>query len=62
MSIDEVVTEVGSGMNAKRRRLARLLSDPTVTTIVVERRDRLAGLTRCQRSDRETRLQGKASR
>ena len=42
MSIDEVVTEVGSGMNAKRRRLARLLSDPTATTIVVEHRDRLA--------------------
>ena len=42
MSIDEVVTEVGSGMNAKRRRLARLLSDPTATTIVVEHRHRLA--------------------
>ena len=38
----EVVTEVGSGMNGKRRKLARLLSDATATTIVVEHRDRLA--------------------
>jgi putative resolvase len=29
MSVDEVVTEVGSGMNGKRRKLARLLSDAT---------------------------------
>jgi putative resolvase len=41
-SIDEVVTEVGSGMNAKRPRLARLLSDASATSIVVEHRDRLA--------------------
>ncbi len=41
-SVDEVVTEVGSAMNAKRRRFARLLADPTATTIVVEHRDRLA--------------------
>ena len=38
----EVVTETGSGMNDKRRKLNRLLSDPTVGTLVVERRDRLA--------------------
>ncbi|MGH8993871.1 MAG: IS607 family transposase [Acidimicrobiia bacterium] len=42
MSVDEVVTEVGSGMNGKRRRLARLLADPTATCLVVEHRDRLA--------------------
>ena len=41
-AIDEVVTEIGSGMNPKRVRLARLLADATTTTIVVERRDRLA--------------------
>ena len=41
-SVDEVVTEVGSAMNGKRRRFARLLADPTATTIVVEHRDRLA--------------------
>ncbi len=42
MVVSEVVTEVGSGMNEQRKKLARLLSDPTVTTIVVEHRDRLA--------------------
>lgn len=42
VSVDEVVTEVGSGLNGKRRRLARLLADPAVGTIVVEHRDRLA--------------------
>ena len=43
MGIDapEVVTEVGSGMNDKRRKLNQLLADPTVTTIIVEHRDRL---------------------
>ena len=38
----EVVTEVGSGLNGNRPRLKRLLADPTVATIVVEHRDRLA--------------------
>jgi resolvase, N-terminal domain protein len=38
----EVVTEVGSGMNDKRRKLNKLLADPTVTTIIAEHRDRLA--------------------
>lgn len=38
----EVVTEVGSGMNGSRRKINRLLSDPTVGTIVVEHSDRLA--------------------
>jgi putative resolvase len=42
MSVDEVVTEVGSGMNGNRRRLRRLLADPTASVIVVEHRDRLA--------------------
>ena len=42
LSVDEVVTEVGSGLNAKRPRLARLLADGSVTRIVVEHRDRLA--------------------
>lgn len=37
----EVVSEIGSGMNDKRRKLSRLLADPTVTTIIVEHRDRL---------------------
>ncbi|TPF95251.1 integrase [Bifidobacterium sp. UTCIF-39] len=38
----EVVCETGSGMNDKRRRLNRILADPAVGTIIVERRDRLA--------------------
>ena len=42
VSVSEVVTEVGSGMNGRRRKLARLLADGTATTIVVEHRDRLA--------------------
>ena len=42
MAVAEVVVEVGSGMNGKRRRLARLLADVTATTVVVEHRDRLA--------------------
>lgn len=46
MGIDapEVITEVGSGMNDKRRKLNKLLADPTVTTIIVEHRDRLASV------------------
>ena len=42
VSVSEVVTEVGSGMNGRRRGLSRLLADPKVTTVVVEHRDRLA--------------------
>ena len=38
----EVVMETGSGMNDRRRKLNRLLSDPTVTRVIVEHRDRLA--------------------
>jgi predicted site-specific integrase-resolvase len=41
-SIDRVVTEVGSGLNGKRRKFLALLADPSVTTIVVEHRDRVA--------------------
>ena len=41
MVVTKTTTEIGSGMNAKRPKLCRLLSDPTVTTIVVEHRDRL---------------------
>ena len=37
-----MVEEVGSGMNDSRRKLNRLLADPTVGTIIVEHRDRLA--------------------
>lgn len=42
LGVDEVVCEVGSGLNGRRRKLHRLLADATVGTIVVEHRDRLA--------------------
>ena len=38
---DEIVKEVGSGLNGNRRGLRRLVSDHTVSMIVVEHRDRL---------------------
>jgi len=38
-SVVQVVTEVGSSLEGRRRKLARLLSDATATTIVVEHRD-----------------------
>jgi putative resolvase len=41
LAVDQVVTEVGSGMNGHRRKLTRILSDPAVTVLVVEHRDRL---------------------
>jgi putative resolvase len=40
--VDEVVSEIGTGMNGRRAKLARLLRDPHVQTIVVEHRDRVA--------------------
>ena len=39
-SVDDVVTEVGSSLNGKRRKFLRLLSDASVGTIMVEHRDR----------------------
>ena len=42
LHVVESVSEVGSGLNGKRRALLRLLSDARVETIVVEHRDRLA--------------------
>ncbi len=38
----EVVAEIGSGLNGQRKKLLRVLRDPTVSRIVVEHRDRLA--------------------
>lgn len=42
LDVGRVVSEVGSGLNGKRRKLMRLLSDPDVGTVVVEHRDRFA--------------------
>ncbi len=38
----DVVAEIGSGLNGKRKKLLRVLRDPGVSRIVVEHRDRLA--------------------
>jgi hypothetical protein len=43
LSVGQVVTEFGSGVNGHRRGLIRLLSDPAVSVLVVECRDRLFG-------------------
>lgn len=40
-TVVRVESEVGSGMNGARRKVRRLLSDPAVSAIVVEHRDRL---------------------
>jgi len=39
-SVDQVVTEVGSALNGHRRKFLTLLRDRTVTTMLVEHRDR----------------------
>ena len=39
--VDEVVKEVGSGLNDTRRKLVTILEDPEVRRIIVEHRDRL---------------------
>jgi putative resolvase len=40
--VTAAVSEVGSGLNGKRRKLLRLLSDKSISAIVVEHRDRFA--------------------
>ena len=40
--LDDIVTEVGSGLNGTRRRLLKILADPGLGWLVVEHRDRLA--------------------
>jgi len=42
IAVSRVVTETGSALNGKRRKFLALLRDPSVTTIVVEHRDRFA--------------------
>jgi putative resolvase len=42
LTVAEVVCEVGSGITGRRPKLRRILSDPSVTVIVVEHRDWLA--------------------
>ena len=40
--LDEVVSEIGSGLNDRRPKLPKLLADPAVHTVIVEHRERLA--------------------
>lgn len=40
--VSRSVTEIGSGLNGHRPKLIKLLTDPDVTAILVEHRDRLA--------------------
>ena len=42
LPVGRVVTEVGSALNGRRRKFLALLRDQSVTTIVVEHRDRFA--------------------
>jgi len=42
LHVVEAVAEVGSGLNGKRRKLLRLLSDAKIGAVVVEHRDRFA--------------------
>lgn len=42
MSVDRVVTEVGSALNGHRRKFLALLRDPDVSRVIVEHRDRFA--------------------
>jgi predicted site-specific integrase-resolvase len=43
LPVDRVVTEAGSALNGARGKFLALLRDPSVSTIVVEHRDRFAG-------------------
>ena len=42
ISVDRVVTEVGSALNGRRRKFLAILRDPGVDRIIVEHRDRFA--------------------
>jgi putative resolvase len=42
LHVVESLAEVGSGLNGKRRKLLRLLSNPKIGAVVVEHRDRFA--------------------
>ncbi|MEH1017558.1 IS607 family transposase, partial [Micromonospora sp. CPCC 206060] len=42
LSVSRVVTEVGPALNGRGRKFLALLRDPSVSTIVVEHRDRFA--------------------
>ena len=41
LPVGKEVTEIGSGLNGHRKQLLRILSDPSITVVLVEHRDRL---------------------
>ena len=41
LRVDREIIEVGSGLNGRRKHLAKLLTDKSIGTIIVEHRDRL---------------------
>ena len=41
-SVDRVVKEIGSGLNGRRPKFKKLLSDPNVGTVIAEHRDRFS--------------------
>ena len=41
IAIGQVITEVGSGLNGRRQKLLKMLGNPAISTIIIERRDRL---------------------
>lgn len=42
IKIDKTIEEIGSGFNENRTKLNKILKDPTIKTIIVEHRERLA--------------------
>ena len=42
VALDDVISEVASGLNDRRPKLLKLLGDPTVHTVIIEHRERLA--------------------
>lgn len=42
ITIDKTIKEIGSGFNDNRVKIGKILKDPTIKTIIVEHRDRLA--------------------
>jgi predicted site-specific integrase-resolvase len=42
LKVTQEISEIGSGLNGHRKKLLKLLSDPSASTIIVEHSDRLA--------------------
>lgn len=41
LRVTQILTEIGSGLNGKRKKLLGVLSDPTIDIVLVEHKDRL---------------------